>query len=117
MMSKQETINEAKKLLGETIDLFAIDTEMVKIGGKSIFDYEDGENLVEDKNPSFAFYDKEEDEAYDIMVEFVFVNKEDEAKAKSIVEKYYNDEIDGSDLFDELLENHFEVKITAVDEL
>ena len=36
---------------------------------------------------------------------------------KSIVEKYYNDEIDGSDLFDELLENHFEVKITAVDEL
>ena len=116
-MSKQETINEAKKLLGVSIDLFAIDTEMVKLDAQSIFDYESGENLVEYKNPSYLFYDKEEEETYEIMIEFAFVNKEDETKAKSIVEKYYNDEIDGSDLFDELLENHFEVKITAVDEL
>lgn len=117
MMSKQETINEAKKLLGETIDLFAIDTEMVKLDAQSIFDYESGENLVEYKNPSYLFYDKEQEETYEIMIEFVFVNKEDEEKANQLLQKYYDDEIDGSDLFNSLSENHFEVKITAVDEL
>lgn len=116
-MKKQDVLTKVNELKGDIINLAALDTELTKLGGKSIFDEEFGENVLENKNPSFLFYDKESNDRYNIMIEFEFVNEADEKAANDILNKYYNDECTGSDIFNFIFENKLNVEITDVTEL
>lgn len=112
--AKEEILQEISSLKGTIIDLYGLDNKMEALGGGSIFSVDFVSELIENKNPSWTFFDKEQRESFDIMIEFVYV---DDVTEKELDDMASNENIDSDDIFNYLYENKIDVKITDVTEL
>ena len=113
MMSKQETINEAKNLIGKQFQLFGytdLDNEMVKLGAGSIFDELSVSDFINDEQPCWTFVDNE-DEVFYLGVTYKIIS----GNAKECNEKYINDELEEWELEEEARKTTIE--ITNIEEI
>lgn len=113
-MTKEEILQEVSSLRGIVIDLYDLDNKMEPLGGGSIFSVDFVSELIDNRNPSWTFFDNERQEPFYIMIEFVYVNG---AIEKELIDMADDENIDSDDIFNYLRENKIDVKITDVTEL
>lgn len=92
-MTKQQTINDLKNLVGKEFQLFGmedLDNEMISEGASSIFDELSISEFIEDEKPCWTFMDDETEEVFYIGVTYKITR----GNAKEASEKYLNDEIE-----------------------
>lgn len=113
-MTKEEVLQEVSSLKGTIIDLYDLDNKMEALGGGSIFSVDFVSELIDNRNPSWTFFNHEQQEPFNIMIEIVYVNG---AIEKELDDMANNENIDSGDIFNYLYENKIDVKITDVTEL
>lgn len=113
-MTKEEILQEISSLKGTAIDLYDLDNKMEALGGGSIFSVDFVSELIDNRNPSWTFFDNEQQETFNIMIEFVYING---AIEKELDDMANSEDINSDDIFNYLYENKIDVKITDVTEL